>query len=61
MHKFTVNQVQEIKLSSEEDGGFPGIIGLMDCTHIRIRAPEHEPEAYICRKKHQSINVQVIV
>ena len=61
MHKFTVNQVQDIKSSFEEDGGFPGIIGLIDGTRIRIHAPEHEPEAYICRKKHHSINVQVIV
>ena len=61
MHKFTVNQVQDIKSSFEEDGGFPGIIGLIDGTHIRIRAPKHDPKAYICRKKHHSINVQVIL
>ena len=61
MQNFTANQVQVIKSSFEEDGGFPDIIVLIDGTHIRIRAPEHEPEAYICWKKHHSINVQVSV
>ena len=35
------------------------MIGLIDGTHIRIRAPENEPEAYINRKKFHSLNVQV--
>ena len=32
-------------------GGFPGVIGLIDGTHIRIRAPEDDPDAYIKQKK----------
>ena len=43
--------MQDIKSSFKEEGGFPGIIGVVDGTHIRIRAPEHEPEAYINGKK----------
>ncbi|KAL9978418.1 hypothetical protein ACROYT_G015931 [Oculina patagonica] len=54
------NEANEIKTSFEDDGGFPGIIGLIDGTHIRIRAPEHEPEAYINRKKYHSMNVQLV-
>lgn len=50
----------DIKSSFEEEGGFPGIIGVVDGTHIRIRAPEQEPEAYINRKKFHSINVQLV-
>ena len=57
---YTGNQMPDIKSSFEEEGGFPGIIGVVDGTHIRIRAPEHEPEAYINRKKFQSINVQLV-
>ena len=56
---FTANQKQEIKGVFADEGGFPGIIGLIDGTHIRIRAPEHEPEAYVNRKKFHSFNVQV--
>ncbi len=43
-----------------EEGGFPGVVGLIDGTHISIRAPIEEPDAYINRKKFHSINVQVI-
>lgn len=42
-----------------DEGGFPGVIGLIDGTHIRIRAPEDDPDAYINRKKFFSLNVQV--
>ena len=36
------------------------MVGLIDGTHISIRAPIEEPDAYINRKKFHSINVQVI-
>ena len=52
--------MQDIKSLFEEEGGFPRIIGAVNGTHIRIWAPEHEPEAYINRKKFHSINVQVL-
>ena len=32
------------------EGGFPGVIGLIDGTHVSIRAPIEEPDAYINRK-----------
>lgn len=37
--------------SFEDEGGFPRVIGLIDSTHIRNRAPEDDPDAYINRKK----------
>ena len=43
----------------EAEGGFPGVVGLIDATHVCIRAPEHEPDAYINRKKFHSLNLQV--
>lgn len=30
-----------------EEGGFPGVIGLIDATYVSIRAPIEEPDAYI--------------
>ena len=55
----TGNKILEISTSFEDEGRFPGVIGLIDGTHIRIRVPENEPEAYINRKKFHSLNVQV--
>ena len=34
-----------------QEGGFPGVVGLIDGTHISIRAPVEQPDAYINRKK----------
>lgn len=42
---FTANEKQAIRTSFEDEGGFPGVIGLIDGTHIRIRAPEDDPDA----------------
>lgn len=42
-----------------EEGGFPGVVGVIDGTHVSIRAPMEEPDAYINRKKFYSIQVQV--
>lgn len=59
MLEFTDHRMNAIKAAFDE-GGFPGVVGLIDGTHISIRAPMEEPEAYINRKKFHSINVQVI-
>ena len=53
------NKLLEISSSFEDEGRFPGVIGVIDGTHVRIRAPDSEPEAYINRKKFHSLDVQV--
>ena len=58
-NRFTANEKLAIRTSFEDEGGFPGVIGFIDGTHIRIRAPEDDPDAYINRKKFFSLNVQV--
>lgn len=41
--------------------GFPGVIGLIDGTHVKISAPKKETEhVYYCRKGGHSKNVQII-
>lgn len=42
-----------------EEGGFPGVVGVIDGTHVSICVPIEEPDAYINRKKFYSIQVQV--
>jgi len=40
--------------------GFPGVIGAIDGTHIKIRAPPTDPGSYINRKGFPSFNLQVV-
>ena len=49
--KSTAHEAREIEAAFQAEGGFPGVVGLFDATHVCIRAPEHEPDAYINRKK----------
>lgn len=51
----------EKKIKFFENQGFPGIIGLIDGTHIKICAPKKEIEhVYYCRKGGHSKNVQIV-
>ncbi|XP_071577182.1 putative nuclease HARBI1 [Temnothorax nylanderi] len=38
--------------------GFPGIIGAIDGSHIRIDRPAEDPDSYINRKQYFSVNLQ---
>ncbi|XP_068712793.1 putative nuclease HARBI1 [Montipora foliosa] len=40
--------------------GFPRIIGVINGTHIRIKPPVKQPEAYVNRKKFHSFNTQLV-
>ena len=50
---------QEISVAVQEASGIPNVIGIIDGTHIRKRAPMKHPEVYVNRKKFHSLNVQV--
>nr|CAI5836648.1 unnamed protein product [Callosobruchus analis]CAI5844147.1 unnamed protein product [Callosobruchus analis] len=39
---------------------FPGVIGVVDGSHIRIDKPNNDPESYFNRKKFHSIQVQAV-
>jgi len=39
---------------------FPGVIGLIDCTHVRILSPNEYEHTYVNRKSYHSFNVQCI-
>ncbi|KAF6215836.1 hypothetical protein GE061_000171 [Apolygus lucorum] len=40
--------------------GFPGAIGTIDGTHIRVDRPHNDPDSYYNRKKYHSIQLQVV-
>jgi hypothetical protein len=54
-------KLSEIKGNFYSVANFPGVIGLIDGTHIRIQAPSDHEDQYVNRKGYHSINVQVIV
>lgn len=39
--------------------GFPGVIGAIDGTHIKINKPEADPDSYLNRKHFHSIQVSI--
>ena len=39
--------------------GFPGVLGCIDGTHVKIIAPTDLEGMYVNRKNYHSINVQV--
>mgnify|MGYP001794309885 CR=1 FL=1 len=55
--------MREIMQSFEQQTfpGFPRIIGVIDGTHIRIKAPLKQPDAYLNRKKFHSFNTQASI
>ena len=55
--------MHEIMQNLEARGfpGFPRIIGVIDGTRIRIRAPTRQPDVYVNRKKFHSLVTQASV
>ncbi|XP_030834470.1 putative nuclease HARBI1, partial [Strongylocentrotus purpuratus] len=63
---------EHVRLPNEEErrvnadtfyrmANFPGIIGLIDGTNVRIQAPTENEEQFVNRKRYHSINVQIVV
>lgn len=40
--------------------GFPNIVGAIDGTHIKIRAPKDKPQSYVNRKNFHSLQLQAV-
>ena len=49
-----------IKQAVFAKNGFPGVIGCIDCTHIRIQAPRVDENDFVNGKGYHSLNVQAI-
>lgn len=57
---YTVQQQLPVKRGFYSIAGLHNVIGTIDCTHVRIKAPSPDPFPYLNRKQYHSINVQVI-
>lgn len=53
-------ELQEVKQGFYDKRGFPGVIGCVDGTHVRIQAPCVNESDYVNRKGYHSINVQAV-
>lgn len=56
----TIEQKQLLKNEFFRKYHFPGVIGAIDCTHVRILAPREEEHNYLNRKGYHSLNVQIV-
>ena len=56
----THDECAKIKKKIYIHGGFPGIVGCVDRTHVRLQAPTQNENNYVNRKGFHSINVQAV-
>lgn len=57
---YTVNDQEQIKRDFYAIARLPNIIGAIDCTHVRIKAPSPDAFPFLNCKQYHSINVQII-
>ncbi|RVE47498.1 hypothetical protein evm_007909 [Chilo suppressalis] len=50
----------EVAKSFRDQYGFPGVLGCIDTTHVAIKRPRDNEEAYFNRKLYHSLNVMLI-
>lgn len=55
----TGERLNEVWEGFKNTSGFPKVIGAIDGTHINIPSPRKNPECYVNRKGHYSIQLQV--
>lgn len=53
-------EAEQTMQTIENNYSFPGVIGAVDGTHIKISAPKYHSESYVNRKGFHSIQLQII-
>lgn len=61
INEYAANKQQFYRIGArgQFNAGFPNVLGAIDCTHIQIQKPAINPEQYVDRFFHHSINVQL--
>lgn len=54
----TMAEILEAKQDWQSRFQIPSVIGVVDCTHVRIPKPKQDGDEYINRKNYPSLNVQ---
>ncbi|KAJ8966433.1 hypothetical protein NQ314_003531, partial [Rhamnusium bicolor] len=55
------NDLEKVEVETHfRNKNFPGVIGIIDDTHIRIDKPAEDPDSYLNRKYFYSIQAQVV-
>ncbi|XP_031358966.1 putative nuclease HARBI1 [Photinus pyralis] len=55
------SQNEKVEIETHfRNNGFPGVIGAIDGSHIKIDKPSKDPDSYINRKGYYSIQLQVV-
>lgn len=49
----------KVMIEFEKASAFPNVIGAIDGTHVKIKAPQTDKQSYVNRKWYHSIHVQV--
>ncbi|XP_036142068.1 putative nuclease HARBI1 [Monomorium pharaonis] len=50
----------KVMIEFEKASAFPNVLGAIDGTHIKIRAPQQDKQSYVNRKGYHSIHVQAV-
>lgn len=56
-------RLNEIKAGFQSIANFPGVVGLIDCTHVKVRVPASMGDRieFYCRKGYFSLNCQFVI
>nr|CAI5820584.1 unnamed protein product [Callosobruchus analis] len=58
-----IQEMEALRTRFYEKHQIPGIIGVIDCTHVAIVMPsghQYPENIYVNRKNHHSVNVQLV-
>ena len=53
-------QLTANKLAFHSIAAFPNVVGCIDCTYVRIKAPSEAEDAYVNRKGVHTVNIQAV-
>ena len=59
-YRWDLGAVAAIKSGFWDNGGFPGCLGAIDCTKVKIRKPSMDEDPYVSRHPGHYINCQAI-